>query len=274
MKKLLLAFSLLAGAAGIARAANNPIYGVVQITTSTTMTPPLQSGAFNVSSGTVQNFTTAASTSTTFNASVSSITTITAQNFTAVTSTSTRFNASVSSITSLAVNSVTSSPNFNANKLQNIANGSASSDGAAFGQIGLYSLLCSSVTTATASTTGSTFIASTLGCSAALTNSAHHILILGNGYLSGAGATSGNAYTAGVFVDGANMDAATYGSCAVDTTVAGLSLTDTNCNFLEYYAPGDTASHAYRVFISAASASGTAQLGQGQTMRFFVFEVL
>lgn len=76
-------------------------YQAVRASTATVNTPTLQVGAFNISSGTVQNFTANASSETFLNVSQSSITNITAQNFTAVQSTSTSFNASVSSITTI-----------------------------------------------------------------------------------------------------------------------------------------------------------------------------
>lgn len=54
MKNLILAVAVIFGLAGVAGAVN-PIFGTVQISTSTTYTPTLQTGAFNTSSGTVQN---------------------------------------------------------------------------------------------------------------------------------------------------------------------------------------------------------------------------
>lgn len=190
--------------------------------------------------------------------------------------TANNFIASTGTFSNMSISSMTSTLPMSARKITGLANGSSATDAAAYGQIGMYSVLCSSVVAISSSSAVAPFVPSNLGCSATLSNSSHHIYITANGSLEGSGSVSGNVYSAAVFVDGVNMDAAIYGQCALTATVTGLSAVETDCSFLEYYLPGDTSSHAYRIYFSAASApgGGTATFGgQGTTARFVVFEV-
>lgn len=149
-----------------------------------------------------------------------------------------------------------------------VPNGSAATDAAAFGQLPTFNVLCSSSIAISSATTAAVFVPSNLGCSAALSNSSHHIYITANATFSNNG--SGNQTQGAIFVDGINLDDPSQGQCAMDSTVAGLSLDIVPCFMQEYYLPGDTSSHAYRVYFGD---SGGTQTMRGNTSRMIIFEV-
>lgn len=155
-------------------------------------------------------------------------------------------------------------------KITSLTNGSASSDAAAFGQLPVFSVLCSSSVSISSTTTSSSFVPSYLGCTATLSNATHHFYIAGNMYLNNN--TTTDASCEAVFEDGANLDAATLGQCEVNATVTGLSSIGATCPLVEYLAGSDTSAHAFRVYFDACGA-GTAVAGNGTTARFIVFEV-
>lgn len=150
-----------------------------------------------------------------------------------------------------------------------IPNGSAATDAAAIGQVGMYSLLCSSTVAVSSSTTSTSFVPSTLGCTAAMSNSSHHVLILANVVLTSTG-TNAQAGAA-VFFDGGSLDDA-VGQCYVLTSVSGLGQVTAPCTLMEYTAPGDASSHAYRIYFKATGAAAT--IGTtNMTQRMLIFEV-
>ncbi len=179
---------------------------------------------------------------------------------------------SSATVTNLSVSSMTSTLPMSNRKITGLSSGTVNTDAATYGQVGLYSVLCSSTVVVSSATTVSTFVPSKLGCTASLSNAAHHVYIVSNVMIQGT--VSGNAYAAAIAVDGVNLDDSTWGQCAVDFTVAGISVMMNMCPLVEYYAPGDTNAHAYRVYFAATSGVGTATLGiSSLTQRFIVFEV-
>lgn len=303
MKKLLigLLFSVCASAQAIT-------YQAVRASTANIVTPAIQTGTMNISSGSLTNLKVGNFLSTTSfnggglrltNVSTPTLTTDAAtkgyvdsigggstnyvqilntlqpnSTFFVSSGTAVNFNSSTSTITNLSVSSMTTTLPMSGRKITGLANGTVNTDGVAYGQIGMYSILCSSTVSVSSSSTAgvSTWLPTKLGCTATLSNSSHHVYITGNSNVNGT--VSGNVYGEAVFVDGVNMDDSTWGQCAADVAATGLTAEGTQCPFVEYYAPGDTSAHAYRLYMSSISGSGTISAGIGTTtQRFIVFEV-
>jgi hypothetical protein len=178
--------------------------------------------------------------------------------------------------TNVGISSMTTTLPMSNRKITGLANGTVSTDAAAFGQLStaVFAVVCTSTTVTSVNNTITTFIPSALGCSGALSVASHHFLILANPYLAASGSTSGNAFTAGLYEDGSGLDNGVYGQCDLQNVATGQGLIGIHCPIIGYVTPGDTSSHAFRIYFSAASGVGTASLGNGNiTMRMIVFEV-
>ncbi len=163
-------------------------------------------------------------------------------------------------------NPATTPLNMGSNKITNVTSGTASGDAANFGQISFYGVLCSSTVTLSSSTTSTTWVPSNLGCTATLSNSNHHAVVVATGLIRNSTATD-STYAA-VFRDSTNLDDATAGQCRVLITGVGPNVVP--CTLLEYDSPADTNAHAYRVRFQADA--GTAIFGNASTANMIVFE--
>lgn len=292
MRKLLIATLAVLGLSAAAHAV--PMYGYVQITTTTALTPTLQNGAINIASGTM---TTARHTSLTVT-SAGSITGISGSTITyssatftsanigggtfagtvtgavnntsVITSTITASSATLTNATvsNLAVSSMTTTLPMSGRKITGLANGSAANDATAFGQLRFFGVLCSSATATTFSTTSAAFVSTPLGCTATLSDATHHALIIATGVLKTV--TAGATLNAAIFRDSTNLDDSSQGQAILDINATGFSVGATPGAFLAYDAPGDTNAHAYVVKIVTGGGTGT--FGNTATQRMVVME--
>lgn len=173
----------------------------------------------------------------------------------------------VSTITNLSVSSMTSTLPMSNRKITGLANGTVSTDAVTYGQVGVFSVLCSSVIALSSASAAGVFVPSNLGCSGALSDASHHVYLTANATFSNN--TTGDQTQGAVFVDGANLDDSGQGQCAMNNFVAATT-SIVPCFMQEYYAPGDTSSHAYRVYFG--NSAGT-QTMRANTSRMVVFEV-
>lgn len=133
----------------------------------------------------------------------------------------------------------------------------------------LFKVICSSSITLSSATTSVTWVPTNLGCSGALKTSSDHVVIVSN--LTMETQSAGFSLYLTYFVDGStNLGTSSNGLCRSDVNATGLSITISNCSPIAYYAPGNTSSHAYRVYMQ--EDGGVTTFGQGGTMNFLVIE--
>lgn len=169
----------------------------------------------------------------------------------------------------LAISSVTVSSENVTGSLQ-VPNGVNAGDAAAFGQLPVFKVVCSSITNTAKSLSGTAFLPTFLGCSGALTNSSHHALVISNAIITQN--TSGQSTIAAMFVDSVNQDDATDGQCEAVVAATGFSGVESNCPAMLYYAPNDTSSHSYNVRARLTGGAGNFGIGTS-TQRLVVMEV-
>lgn len=236
MKNLLL--SLLFGVWALAvRVDAAPMYGYVQISTGTNITPPLQTGAMNVSSGTIRNFTATASTMTSLTVStingsstIGDITGVTAgygltgggtvgtvqlnlaedstsyiQNR-ATLQTGTTFFVSSGTASSFNVDraTVTTSLAMNSQRIVNVGNGVLSADAAAYGQVQQLARSSQTVNTGGFNTTSNSYQTTNLSASITPSSTASRVKITVNGTWRIAAASGINAF-ASIFRGNTNL---------------------------------------------------------------------
>jgi hypothetical protein len=225
MKKILIV--LLATLALAAKASAAPIYGYVQISTGTNITPTLQTGAMNVSSGTIRNFTATSSTMTSLtvgsingSSTIGDITGVTAGygltgggtvgtvqlNLDGATTsyiqnrdslqTGTTFYVSSGTASSFNVDraTVTTSLSMNSQRVVNVANGVLSADAANYGQLQQLARSTQTVNSASFSTSANTFQSTNLSGSIIPSATTSRVQITVTGTMRVAAATGANAF--------------------------------------------------------------------------------
>lgn len=154
-----------------------------------------------------------------------------------------------------------------ANKITGLANGTTSTDAAAFGQIyyGFQAPVQSTSTTAF-TTTSSTF--QTTNCSAAITmtNSAHRVKITATGTVRNANAA--NNCNVSLFRDSTNLGAA-QGFIEVNV---GISHFPGCISYID--SPGDTSAHTYSVKVASGDNINTVGFGNGLTTVIILEEIV
>ncbi len=285
MKKLLIGLLFGLGLCGTAHAVN-PIYGTVRITTTTTISPPVQNGSIFVASGTIQNvrFTTATlsnltvstfTVSTSFNASGIRLTNVSTP--TAVTDASTKgyadslssgnthyilngtslqsatFNVSSGTVTDLntttfGVSSMTSTLPMSNRKITGLASGTASTDGMAFGQLKVFQVQCSSSVTQF-TTTQNTFQNTNSTITFSPTSASSKITIVAAAFLEGA-------------AGGTNVTIARNGTNILSSAGQMNSAINAPCTLLAWDNPATTSPTSYTVQIKSNTGGQTSAWGE------------
>lgn len=265
MKKLLLGLASLF-IAGTVHAVN-PIYGTVRITTSTTISPPVQNGSIFVASGTIQNLRASTATFTNLVVSTDTITSLTVSTLTVTSSgtisslnvpvlNSNSSTLAISAITSLSVSTATliSSATITNVTVTTITptgiRGTSTNDNANPGNYGAY---LSSSTVPAVSSTGSnqyfTIVSLTLTAGdwdlsgvVSCTNIGATVTVMGGGIGTGAGNSSSGLL---------NGDTIFFGSTPNATTDAGISIPSVRASLSS---PGTYYLKAFMTFTVATPA--------------------
>ena len=232
-----------------------------------------QTGQFNVAGGTVavlfaSTATISSATLTTAIINGGSINnqSVITSTISASSATLTNVTATTGTFTNMSISSMTSTLPMSGRKITGLANGTAITDAAAFGQ--LFNVICSSTVAISSSTTSGTFVPTNLSCSGSLGVSGHHALILASGDMKTT--VAGAQSIAALFIDSTNLDDPSQGQCTLDANATGFSLDISHCTMIGYTLPGDTNSHTYAV--KFFGAGGTAIWGNGATTRMVVIE--
>lgn len=208
MKKLL-GFAILF----LASTVHAVTYQAVRASTANIVTPTLQTGAMNLSSGTIRNLTVSTATISSLSISTMSVSSFTATNATVTTlgattgtittliattgtitnvsgstvtyssATFTNVSATTATLTNVAISSMTTALPMSGRKITGLASGTAATDAAAFTQIHLMQTpQCASFTTGN-TVTASSFTATSTLVSITPTSASSKIIIYASGFL-------------------------------------------------------------------------------------------
>lgn len=195
------------------------------------------------------------------------IATGTAQGFTINSLVVSTITASTGTFTGLAMKGNISMAN---NKITGLANGTASTDAVAFGQLfaGFQAPTIVAVNVDSTSTTN-VFKPCKLTASITLTNSAHRVLIFAN--VSVRHNTATDSVTVAMFRDTTNLNDPTNGQGTYTSATASAS--NVAC-LIDVDTPGDTNAHSYTVYFKNDQAAGTAHCADSRDSFIVLMEII